>query len=196
MFKHIGLVTLLVTLGGCFDGPVPKSADELTANDGEFHLASSIEPVVLTEAELDEFSLIRNESIGDLKVDMSISEFISYLPCSVEKGEPILWSGIGEIIQEWRYEECGVDLQLSTIDASTPQAISSITVTAPNDFKTARGIQIGSSEEAVFEAYEDQVDPTISELGETFVAGSIYGGLVFTFKEGEVVKMFLGGGAE
>ena len=127
---------------------------------------------------------------------MTISEFISLVPCSVEKGEPVLWEGIGEIIQDWNYAECGVKIQLSTIDTDVAQAVSSITVAAPSEFKTARGISIGSSEEAVFEAYEDQVDPTISELGETFVAGSIYGGLVFTFEEGKVVKMFLGGGAE
>jgi len=196
MFKQIGLVVLLVSLAGCYENSASKSASEVAATQVEFIPASTGESVILTDEELDEFSLIRNESIGGLKVDMTISEFISLLPCSVEKGEPVLWEGIGEIIQEWNYADCGVKIQLSTIDADVPQAVSSITVVEPSEFKTARDIGIGSSEEAVFAAYEDQVDPTISELGETFVAGSIYGGLVFTFNEGNVVKMFLGGGAE
>lgn len=196
MFKRIGLIALLISIVGCSDDSVTKSANDIATTPVEYTPASIGESVILTAEELDEFSLIRNESIGGLKVDMVISEFISLVPCSVEKGEPVLWAGIGEIIQEWSYAECGVKMQLSTIDASVPQVISSITVTAPSEFKTAREIGIGSSEEAVFEAYEDQVDPTVSELGETFVAGSIYGGLEFTFKEGQVVKMFLGGGAE
>lgn len=196
MFKQIGLITLLIAVAGCSDDLALNAANDSAEQQVEFTPASIGESVILTAEELDEFSLIRNESIGGLKVDMAISEFISLLPCSVEKGEPVLWSGIGEIIQDWTYEECGVKIQLSTIDAQVPQVVSSITVTAPSEFKTARDIGIGSSEESVFEAYEDQIDPTISELGESFVAGSIYGGLVFTFNEGQVVKMFLGGGAE
>ncbi|RVU83332.1 hypothetical protein EOL70_16510 [Leucothrix sargassi] len=196
MLKHIGSLILLASLVGCIDEVTSKPPSELANNDVEYTPASAGSSVILTDADLDEFSLIRNESIGGLKVDMTISEFLPFLPCSVEKGEPVLWEGIGEIIQEWRYDECGVNMQLSTIKADIDQAVSSITVVPPNDFKTARGISIGSTEEEVFAAYEDQVDPTVSELGETFVAGSIYGGLVFTFKEGKVVKMFLGGGAE
>ena len=196
MFKQIGLIALLTIMVGCSDNSTSNLLSDNSEGRAEYMTASMGESVILTDEELDEFSLIRSESIGDIKVDMAISDFISLLPCSVEKSEPVLWTGIGEIIQEWRYDECGVKMQLSTIDAKVDQTVSSITVVAPSEFKTARGIGIGSTEEAVFEAYEDQVDPTISELGESFVAGSIYGGLVFTFKEGLVTKMFLGGGAE
>lgn len=196
MFKQIGLVALLIGIVACSDDSATKFVNGAVANNVEYTPASLGESVILTDEELDEFSLIRNESIGDIKVDMAIPEFISLVPCTVEKGEPVLWEGIGEIIQDWTYDECGVKIQLSTIDANVPQVVSSITVTAPSEFKTAKNIGIGSTEEAVFEAYEDQGDPTISELGESFVAGSIYGGLVFTFNEGKVTKMFLGGGAE
>lgn len=193
MFKQIGWIVLLLSIVGCTDN---TATNNIASNQVEFTPASFNDPIVLVSQDIDEFSLIRNESIGGLKLDMVISDFISLLPCNVEKSEPILWAGIGEIIQDWDYAECGVKIQLSTIDEEVPQAVSSITIIAPSELQTIRGIGIGSTEEDVFDAYEDQIDPTVSELGETFVAGSIYGGLVFNFEEGKVVKMFLGGGAE
>ena len=196
MFKKIGLLALLASLAGCFDSSISDSASDIAAKQVEYTPASAGESVILSEEALDELSLIHNESIGDLKIGMAVSDFISLVPCSVEKDEPVLWAGIGEIVQEWDYAECGVTMQLSTVDAKVPQAVSSISVVAPSEFKTARGIGIGSTEDDVIEAYQDQEDPTISESGQTFVAGSIYGGLFFTFNEGQVVKMFLGGGAE
>ena len=198
MLKLLGFLWLSVLMLGCTDPTANGSAGgSLSDKQSEgFTLASSAPSTILSGDELGEFSLIRSESFNGLKLDMKIQDFESLLPCRVEKDEPVLWAGIGEIIQEWNYPECGVKLQLSTVDPETPQIISSIIIRTPSELKSSRGISIGSTEVEVMEAYADYLDEDYSVSGDTLVAGSIYGGLVFTFKDNVVESMFLGAGAE
>ena len=194
MLKLMGLLWFSVLMLGCTDPTADGSLSD-TQSEG-FTLASAEPSKILSGDDLEEFSLIRSESFDGLKLDMSIQEFEPLLLCRVEKGEPVLWAGIGEIIQEWNYQDCGIKLQLSTVDPETPQIISSIIVRPPSELKTSRGIHIGSTEQEVSEAYADYLDEDYSVSGDTLVAGSIYGGLVFTFKDNLVESMFLGAGAE
>ncbi|PWR00167.1 hypothetical protein [Leucothrix pacifica] len=198
MLKLLGLLWLSILVIGCKDPMSDQSAGASQSGQqaNGFTLASSTQLTIISGDELREFSLIRSESFDGLKLDMTIQEFEPLVLCRVEKGEPVLWSGIGEIIQEWNYEDCGIKLQLSTVDPETPQIISSIMVRQPSELETSRGIQIGSTEQEVMEAYADYLDEDYSVAGDTLVAGSIYGGLVFTFKDNLVDSMFLGAGAE
>lgn len=198
MLKQLGLLYFLILITACSESSTSNSVGSSFSGDQPegFTLASADKADVFTGDDLEEFSLIRGESFGGLKLDMSIQEFEPLLPCLVEKGEPILWAGIGEIIQEWNYQDCGVKLQLSTVDPETPQVISSIIVRAPSQLTTFRNIRIGSSQEEVMAAYVDYLDEDNSVLGDTLVVGSIYGGLIFTLKDNHVESMFLGAGAE
>lgn len=196
--KRLGLLCFSALIWGCSETTNSEStSDALPVSQAEgFTLASVTNVDIDDGAPLGEFSLIQNESFSGLKLDMNIQAFEPLLPCRVDKGEPVLWAGIGEIIQEWNYQECGVKLQLSTVDPGTPQIISSIVVRAPSELQTSRGIKIGSSEEEVVEAYADYLDEDHSVSGDTLVAGSVYGGLIFTIKNDHVDTMFLGAGAE
>lgn len=194
MLKQLVMLWLLVFVAACSD-KAPDGREDGIATQG-FELPLSNDHQMLAENASGEFSLIRDESFGGLKLDMSIQEFEPLLPCSVEKGEPVLWAGIGEIIQEWNYQDCGVKLQLSTVDPDVPQIVSSIIVRAPSELATTRNIKIGSSEEDILTAYADFLDEDYSVPGDTLVAGSIYGGIIFTLKDNYVESMFLGAGAE
>lgn len=77
-----------------------------------------------------------------------------------------------------------------------PWAISSIQADAPCRLTTAAGIRIGSLEADVQEAYAEVRDAENSESGKIFVAGSIYGGIMFEFTAGVVTRIFFGAGAE
>ena len=61
---------------------------------------------------------------------------------------------------------------------------------------TARGIKIGSTEAAVKKAYAKERDKEQTKAGESFTAGSIYDGVIFTFKDGKVSQIFIGAAAE
>ena len=79
------------------------------------------------------------------------------------------------------------------------QSITAINVKAPATFKTRLGIGIGSSRKEVLGAYGKLRDPEFpsGDNEEVFLAGSIYGGVFFTFnKKDQVSEIFAGAGAE
>lgn len=195
MFKIMKVVALAITITACSE-PSDNTVSKNAPARSNFTLASVATSEVISASDIDEFSLIREESFGGLKLDMAIAELTPLIDCGAIKGEPVLWEGIGEIIQEWDYPECGVKLQMSTADPNVSQIISSIAIRAPSQLATARGIQIGSSESEVMAAYADYEDTEHSAPGESFMAGSVYGGLIFSFEDDKVVRMFLGAGVE
>ena len=48
----------------------------------------------------------------------------------------------------------------------------------------------------MLKAYAAEINREESDLPETVVVGSIYGGVVFTMKNGKVVSIFIGAAAE
>ncbi|WP_022950527.1 hypothetical protein [Leucothrix mucor] len=195
MFKIIKVVALAIAVTACSE-PAEDSVSKHDPVRSNFSLASVTTSEVISPSDIDEFSLIREESFGGLKLDMEIAELTPLIDCGAIKGEPVFWEGIGEIIQEWDYPECGVKLQMSTADPNVSQIVSSIAISAPSKLTTARGIHIGSSESEVMAAYADYEDTEHSAPGESFMAGSVYGGLIFSFEDDQVVRMFLGAGVE
>ena len=81
-------------------------------------------------------------------------------------------------------------------EEGAPKAIESITVVSPSDLSTKSGIRIGSTEQEVMKAYASHWNKEDSSPSKTFVAGSVYGGLIFDFKAGKVSRIFLGAAAE
>jgi hypothetical protein len=76
------------------------------------------------------------------------------------------------------------------------KAIESITLTAPCTLATKRGIRIGSPEKEARKAYKKDWNREDNALSGSFVAGSIYGGIVFQLQNGKVSRIFLGASAE
>jgi ribose 5-phosphate isomerase len=67
---------------------------------------------------------------------------------------------------------------------------------APCDLRTWLGIGIGSTYEQTVKAYKDYIDKEMSDKAR-IVAGSIYGGVIFSFdSKGKVNGIFIGAAAE
>ena len=75
-------------------------------------------------------------------------------------------------------------------------SVLSLSAESPCKLATSRGIKIGSTEAEVTKAYRDVRNAEQSIAGQTFVAGSIYGGAIFTIKAGKIVQIFIGAAAE
>jgi hypothetical protein len=144
----------------------------------------------------DEFSLLNEEKIGDFKMGLSEQDIKQKISCPLKLGEEQLWGADGIYHQVWSYPACGLSFSMSSAQKGGNKSIDGITVTSPNTLKTKRGIQIGSSEQAVIKAYGNDKATDAGADKQTFVAGSIYGGLVFNFKHNKVTSIFLGAGAE
>ena len=103
---------------------------------------------------------------------------------------------------------------MSSREKAGPKTVLIATAGKGCKLATARGIKIGSTRAEVGKAYRDveekapgdgpakpgdpEPEPVPLEEGEekNFVAGTIYGGMIFSFKKGKVVEIFLGAGAE
>uniref|UniRef100_I2PYC7 Lipoprotein n=1 Tax=Desulfovibrio sp. U5L TaxID=596152 RepID=I2PYC7_9BACT len=136
------------------------------------------------------------ERIGGLRLGLPAGE-VAAVACPPQKGRETYEGATGEYVETWTMPACGVTLKMSGPKKGGPKVVAGVTVTAPSGLGTRRGIHIGSAEAAVTAAYGRYRDREgASRPGRTFVAGSIYDGLIFDFKDGKVVRIFLGAAAE
>ena len=144
----------------------------------------------------DEFSLLREEQIGTLRIDLPEQEVKKMIRCALKRGPEKLWGADGAYHQTWEYAGCGITLGMVSEKKGAPKSIESITLVSPSNLSTKRGIRIGSTEQEVMDAYKPYRNKEDSKSFNIFVAGSVYGGLMFNFQNGKVKRIFLGAAAE
>jgi hypothetical protein len=160
-----------------------------------------------------DFKLLASESIGKVRHDQKAEDLIKAYGEPKSKGEPEMWDAIGEWVQEWNYPDLGIVVKMSSEKKDGPPKVLIAIAGEACKLSSARKIKIGSTRAEVEKAYGDvqekvpgdgpvkagdpEAEPEEGAEGEnSFVAGSVYGGLIFTFKDGKVVEMFLGAAAE
>ncbi len=144
----------------------------------------------------DEFALLKAERIGPLRIALPEREVERSIACKPRRGPVTRWEADGDYHQQWTYPDCGITLDMIATTPKGAQAISAITLTRPSLWKTRRGIGIGGTEREAMAAYGRDRSAEDSAPGKNLVAGSVYGGLMFTFKAGRIERIFLGAGAE
>ena len=102
----------------------------------------------------------------------------------------------GSITRSGAIRLAGISLGMVAKNKGGPLSIWSITITSPSKLQTQRGIRIGSTEAEVVKAYGRFRSAEDSRPGEFFVAGSIFGGVMFDFQQGRVKRIFIGAAAE
>ena len=140
--------------------------------------------------------LMSEERIGNLHIGMLENEFQGLSNCTAKRGHEELSDATGEYGQQLNYTDCGISLDMTSEKKGSPKSISLITLTSPNIMATKRGIRIGSTEQEVMTAYKPFWNKDESVPKKMFLAGSIYGGLMFDFKNGKVSQIILGKMAE
>ncbi|GAB4192511.1 MAG: hypothetical protein Fur006_36990 [Coleofasciculaceae cyanobacterium] len=144
----------------------------------------------------DPFELMKSEGFGQLKLDLTAAQVIEILGSPETKGESNLWGADGLYHQDWYYPQQGITLNMASEKAQERQRVASIKLMSPSTLKTRRGIGIGDSYTKVIQAYKDEEERESSISSKSFVAGSIYGGLIFSFENGRVNEIFIGAAAE
>ena len=139
---------------------------------------------------------VSGEPLGKLALGQKSAAVIQLLGEPKSKGENALMEATGEWVQEWKFPSLGLRLMMGSTEKSGAKTVWSITADPKCKLATARGIQIGSTEAEVKKAYAKEHEKEESQPGETFVAGSIYGGVIFHFKKGKVHQIFIGAAAE
>jgi hypothetical protein len=143
----------------------------------------------------DEFSLLKQERIGNLRIGLSEAKVKQTINCAVKREADQFWGADGAYHQKWKYVDCGITLSMVSEKKGGPKSIESITLKSPSRLSTKRGIRIGSSEKVAMKAYKAEWERESAKPG-FFVAGSVYGGLIFQVENGKVSQIFLGAAAE
>ena len=144
--------------------------------------------------------LLASESLGGIKLGLEEKALDAILGKSkIKKSKSELEEATGEYIQTWTCEEKGLSLRMSSGESKKgAQHVSGFTANATCLLATNKGIKIGSAKADVIKAYgalEDKENKAVAGA-DSFVAGSIYGGIIFTFKNDKVSEIFFGAAAE
>ncbi len=135
------------------------------------------------------------EQIGKLHLGLSARAVQQIIPGKPILGPEELQGADGAYHQEWKYAEAGITLGMVSKKKGGLKTIDSMTLTSPSKLQTQRGIGIGSSAAEVAKAYGPFRNAE-SSTPERFVAGSDFGGVIFSFEQGKVSSIFIGAAAE
>lgn len=173
-----------------------KHGNHQTATGSTIQENRSLINAEKTETDYSEIgsAIMQSERIGELHYGLGLKKMIDLLGQPEEKSEPELWGADGEYHQTYQYPEKGIELDLIG-KKETDQKINMITVHAPCEYKTQKGIGIGSSIDEVTNAYKDKIDPQASD-NEMIVVGSVFGGLLFDMENNKVESIFIGASSE
>lgn len=137
------------------------------------------------------------DTFGDISIGQRHYDTKKAIGEPDKRTSPEEWGADGLMHEDWTYTPKGLVLNMSSEKKSKDnfKTIFSITATAPCLFKTKAGLGIGNSYAEVKEAYKDSIDTDATDKNQITV-GSIYGGIIFTFKDDKVNRIFLGAAAE
>lgn len=139
-------------------------------------------------AEEDETQILEVEAIGPLQFGSRGTDLVKHLGAPKTKSPGSYEGATGGYVSWWSWP--GVGATMVAGKPTGPWLARSIQVSAPSKLATKAGIRIGSSRKEVEAKYQrgsmDQGEP------ESFLAGSPYGGMYFTFKDGVVTEIGLG----
>lgn len=170
----------------------------LTGEAAPLPPSDTSEPNQPSEPGPDAFAWLSDEAIGPLREGMGTIELVDLLGAPPEKDEIFEEGATGDWVQEWKFPNAGVELFMRADTERGAQTIKAITVKAPCEYATKRGIKVGSTRAELDKAYGDVKDQDgfgDDEPG-SFVAGSVYGGIIFGLEDGKVSEIFMGAAAE
>ena len=134
------------------------------------------------------------ESLGDIKLGLSWFGVLKKIGEPVSKSTATVWGADGLKHRDWTYNSLGLVLNIMT-DNDEVERVFSITATSPCTFKTKTGAGIGSTYPEVENLYKKDIDKEQTDKTQ-IVVGSVYGGIIFSFKNDKVERIFIGAAAE
>jgi hypothetical protein len=141
------------------------------------------------------FELMNSESFGSLKMSMASGEVVKLLGKPEKQSKAMLQPADGAWHQTWVYMKKGIIIEMSSDSQSGAQQVCSVTLKSPCSLKTKKGIALGASYQEVMKAYTGNIDKEQASKN-AIIAGSVFGGVVFTFTGGKVTRIYLGASAE
>jgi hypothetical protein len=143
----------------------------------------------------DDFAVMKKERIGGLGLGTPAAAALKALGPPSKKGKLTKQEADGNYVQTWTFASQGVEVEMASAGRGSPQTIASIALKGASTLKTTRGIGLGSTRAELTRAYGADRNAEDSSA-DAFVAGSIYGGVIFRLAGDKVSEIFLGAAAE
>ncbi len=143
------------------------------------------------------------ESVGGVELYINEEMLVQLLGDPDRENEPVFEEASGLYVSHVEYDKPGLRIQLFSSEDGGERAVNRVDTLPKSTASTVGQIRLGMSLEqvrTVYGALENEeegpipADPGSEEF--TFVAGSIYGGLMIQFADGRVAGMTLGAVAE
>lgn len=142
-------------------------------------------------------AMLKAENLGGLRLEMPEKDVIKLLGEPAKRGALTFQGMDGTYVQDWHYPAKGIEIAMSAGEKKTgAKTVASFTASAPCALATKAGIKIGSAKSAVRKAYAMFEERDAPVAAGAFVAGSVYGGIIFNFEDGKVSRIFFGAAAE
>jgi hypothetical protein len=142
------------------------------------------------------WKMLKAERLGELRLELPEKDVLKLLGKPGKQSKTVLQEADGMYVQTWSYPSKGLEFTMGAEKKAGPKTIATITVFAPCTLSTKKGIKIGSAETEARKAYAAWADKESASEKGVFVAGSVYGGIIFNFTKGKVTRMFFGAAAE
>jgi hypothetical protein len=137
--------------------------------------------------------LMAKETIGGLSIGAASDKVTEVAGAAKKKSRPEMSEGLGVYVTLWTYRDTGLEVWMSAEKKKGPYRVLTLRIARPSTLKTSKGIGIGSPLAELEKAYPRNASESSAEQ---FVAGTMYGGLLFEIANGKVDSIFLGASAE
>ena len=172
--------------------PPPPAAPVVVAIDAAASPdASAPDAAAPGDASSGKLADAEHETIGGFALGASSDDVVKALGPPVKKSKEETMAATGETVATWSWH--GLEITMAKQDAK--YTVNAIGVKPPSTAATSRGIHLGSTRAEVEASYERTKEDHDAD-GKSLLVGSVYGGELFTFKDGKLVEIFLGQMAE
>ena len=191
MMKQYLILSAIILLAACNSG---KKEENKTIVDSVITPAPDSLPVNTPPPGVVKIDI---ETFGDIKIGQPHVKTIAAIGQPDKKSKLEEWGADGQMHTDWTYNSKGLTLNMSFAKGSTDTTgyVFSITADSKATFKTRAGMGMGNTYAEVQEAYKRDIDKE-STTKDQITVGSIYGGIIFSFKNEKVANIFLGAVAE
>jgi len=195
--KQYVILAGLILMTACKPGKKENTEGDIKKDSNTVVQTNTDTNTVLLKGPIDKPGKVDIESFGPIRLGQPYSEFLKILGPPDAKSKAIEWGADGLLHEDWTWKSKGLVLNLSADKNNKDSTLSifTITATAPCDFKTKANMGMGSSYAEVETAYKKDIDPEATDKTQITV-GSVYGGIIFSFRNDKVSRIFLGAEAE
>lgn len=177
MFRKFLILLLIISIF-VFMGCSKKSS-----SSQQTRASKQNEPKAITSADYETLGerLMTTEALGILRFGLAAPLVLKSIGQPDSKSKSEVWGADGLEHQTWFYKSKGIKLDMVKSKTLT---IDMITVNAPFNRTTQRGIGIGSTREQVVNAYRKEIDPKEPENStDELVVGTVYNGIILKFEK-------------